>query len=230
MPKRDLIPVIYEDEYLLAVNKPAGIPSVPDPKTKLPRTVMGMAREKFKGGEFTPYLLHRLDAQTSGLILFGKYAKDRKPLEAIFKAPDTHKKYLAMLKGVPHGEKLTFPVPARESKILVPAETRFKVIYTFDLFKQVCSIVEAEIRTGRRHQIRLHFAKIKCPVINDSVYGDLKFNKKFRTTFQFGRLVLHSRSLSFRHPLTGKSVAVEAPLPPDLQSLMKKIFGRKILF
>jgi len=230
MPKKDLIPVIYEDDYVLAVNKPAGVPSVPDPKTKLPRTVMGMVQEKFKDKGFVPYLLHRLDVQTSGLLLFGKHEKDRKPLEAIFKSPDTHKKYLAILKGLPRGDKLEFPLAARESKTLVPAETLFKVIYTFDLFKQLCSIVEAEIRTGRRHQIRQHFARINCPVILDSEYGDFKFNKKFRMTFQFGRQLLHSRSISFKHPITGKTVEITAPLPPDLGSVLKKIFGKKILF
>ncbi|MBI5422346.1 RluA family pseudouridine synthase [Candidatus Peregrinibacteria bacterium] len=226
MSKKESIPIIYEDENLLAVNKPARVVSVPDPNTPLERSVLGMVKEQCAERGFNPFLLHRLDVQTSGVLLFGKTPKLRSELEEILVAPTTRKKYVALLKGIPRGNKIENPLKSRESGELVPAKTDFRVLRHFDLFGIPCSIVEAEIHGGRRHQIRQHFAQIGCPVAMDAQYGDIKFNKKFRIGFHFSRLFLHSKSLQFVHPVTQKTTLIEAPFPPDMMSVSKKVFGR----
>ena len=225
MPKKQSIPILYEDEALLAVNKPASVVSVPDPNTPHEHSVLGMVQEQFKD-QFKPYLLHRLDSQTSGVLLFGKFPRDRETLEGILTAPTTHKKYVALLKGIPKGGRVANYLKSRQTGEMVPAQTDFHVLRHFDLFGKPCSIVEAEIHGGRRHQIRQHFAQIGCPVVMDAEYGDWKFNRRFRIEFHFSRLFLHARSIRFIHPITKKEILIEAPFPPDILSFSKKVFGR----
>jgi len=226
MSKKISIQILYEDDVLLAVNKPAGFVSVPDPNTPLHQSVLGMVQEQFKEKGIKPFLLHRLDAQTSGVLLFGKKPSLREKLEGILSDPKTQKKYIALVKGSPRGSEINIKLKSRESGELIPAHTHFHVLRMFELFGYPCSIVEAEIKSGRRHQIRQHFALIHCPVVMDSQYGDKKFNRKFRIEFHFSRLFLHARSILFTHPITQKEVMIEAPFPPDIQSFMKKVFGR----
>jgi 23S rRNA pseudouridine955/2504/2580 synthase len=177
-------------------------------------------------------VLHRLDYETSGVLLFGKFPRDREALQEIWKHPDTKKKYIALVKGKLRGDKIAIPLPARiyrhpvsqkgaENKI--PAETRFRILKIFPGKPFPLSLVEAEIKTGRHHQIRRHFAAIGCPVLLDSKYGDQKLNRMFRLNFRLGRLFLHAASIEFFHPFLKKSVKIEASLPPDLQSVLKKL-------
>jgi tRNA pseudouridine65 synthase len=226
MAKKPPIPILYEDETLFAVNKPAGVVSVPDPNTPLEKSILGMVKTQFADKGVSPFLLHRLDAPTSGVLLFGKAPSHRAELEGILIDPRTRKKYIALLKGIPKGSKISNPLKSRSSGELVPAQTDFRVLRHFDLFGVPCSIVEAEIHGGRKHQIRQHFSQISCPVVMDADYGDWKFNKRFRMEFHFSRLFLHARSLQFVHPITKKEITIEAPYPPDMQSFMKKVFGR----
>ncbi len=226
MPKRHDIPIIYEDEALLVVNKPARVVSVPDPNNPLEQSALGLMQNQTQDKGFKPYILHRLDAQTSGVLLFGKYPKYRNQLESILSAPTTVKKYVALLKGIPRGGEIANPLKSRQTGDLIPSKTLFRVLRHFDLFGVPCSIVEAEIKSGRRHQIRQHFAQIGCPVVMDPLYGDKKFNRRFRIEFHFSRLFLHSKSIRFIHPITKKEILIEAPFPPDMMSFSKKVFGR----
>lgn len=219
------IPVIYEDDYIIAVNKPPRIASVPSEGIPESRTILGMFQRQCEeqGKDFKPYLLHRIDIQTSGVLLFGKYERDREQLEAILTKKDTHKKYMALVKGIPRGRVITAKLKARTSDVKIFAQTLYKVITVYKLLGSAMSLVEAEIKTGRKHQIRQHFADIKCPVILDSEYGDFAFNRRFRVAFRLGRLFLHSASLEFTHPLLGKVVKIEAPLSTDLQATLDKM-------
>lgn len=90
-------------------------------------------------------------------------------------------------------------------------------------FGPVCALVEVEIQTGRKHQIRQHFSTIGHPIVLDSQYGDLHFNRKFRILYRLGRQFLHAAKLSFMHPMLKKEIVIEAPLPMDLQSTLKKM-------
>ena len=226
MSKRLHIPILYEDETLIAVNKPAGKVSVPDPNNPVEQTVLGLVQTQFQEKGIKPYILHRLDAQTSGVLLFGKYPKNRTELESILGNPTTSKKYVALLKGIPKGSEIAIKLKSRQTGELIPAKTLFHVLRHFDLFGVPCSIVEAEIKSGRKHQIRQHFAQIGCPVVMDSTYGDPKFNRRFRIEFHFSRQFLHAKSIRFVHPISKKELLVEAPFPPDMMSFSKKVFGR----
>ncbi len=194
---------------------------VPASHIAIQETVLGKIQHRFLKEETRPYLLHRLDAETSGILMFGKNERDREALENIFRDPKTQKKYLALVQGVPRGHVIAKPLPARASKEIIPAQTNFKILETFPV--PPCALVEAEIKTGRKHQIRRHFAAIGHPVILDHRYGDLRFNRRFRIAFRIGRQFLHATFLSFIHPLLKKTVQITAPLPPDLQSVLKKL-------
>lgn len=220
--KKDEIPILYEDDFIVAVNKPPRMASVPAEKIPLHQTVLGKIQRRFEDNNFKPYLLHRLDAQTSGVLLFGKYPRDRQALEAILRHPETQKKYLALVKGIPHGKIITKPLPSRASGEKIFAQTHYNILKTFRVPGFVCALVEATIKMGRRHQIRRHFASIGHPIVEDSKYGDPRFNRKFRINLRLGRQFLHCFSISFFHPLLKKNVRVEAPTPPDLKSVLKK--------
>lgn len=232
--KRPPIPILYQDEHLLIVNKPPRIASVPSPGIFLNSTVMGkVQKENLDPIHGKPYLLHRLDYDTSGILCFGKQKKDRAVLEAIFKGPaktdsaehkaTTHKRYVALVMGIPTGEVITKPLPGRTSSEKVSAQTYYKVRQTFKFPGLTCALVEAEIKTGRKHQIRQHFASIGHPVALDIKYGNRPFNRKFNNIFHMGRQFLHAETLIFYHPFLKKEITVIAPYPPDIKFVMKKL-------
>ncbi len=206
------IDVLYEDEHLLAVNKPAGLVSVPAPRIEEYRTLQGQLREwaMREKKDYKPYLLNRLDRDTSGIVLIGKYPRDREQLEAIFQDSRTEKTYLALVKWVPKQLEgtITFPLGARSSERKVPAVTHYKT------FKKMAhaSLLEVRIETGRKHQIRQHLAMIGHPLILDRDYGDRTFNNNWqRSKKGKGEFFLHSWKTKFFHPFLKKEVEVIAP-------------------
>ncbi len=222
-----MIPILYEDDHVLAVNKPPRMASVPDPQTTLMESVLGKVQRQCEAKGYKPYLLHRLDAPTSGVLLFGKKPSEREALEAIFADEATEKTYLTFLRGVPKGHTLRMPLKARSSDAQVPAHTDFKVIATAPIYGKTCAFVLATIHTGRKHQIRQHFSMIHCPVVMDDQYGDKAFNKRFRIDTHLGRLFLHAKTLCFKHPFLHQKILIEASLAPDLLSVGKKVMGPK---
>lgn len=112
-------------------------------------------------------------------------------------------------------------VPARHRDVLVDAHTEYKVLARTS--GGLCSLVEIRITTGRKHQIRRHFAMIKFPIVLDDEYGDRKFNRKFRLKFRLGRHFLHAWKILFAHPITGKNIEIVAPVPPDLSLILKRL-------
>lgn len=225
MRKLEPVLAVYEDEFLLAVSKPARVASVPAEGVSSNRTMLGMVGEfcRARGDTYTPYLLHRIDMQTSGVLVFGKHERDREKLEGILRAKDTVKKYLTLVRGIPKGTVIKAPLKARMSDEKVFAKTLYRVMRTYRVLRTALSLMEAEIKTGRKHQIRQHFAGIRCPVVMDQVYGDQEFNKKFRTSFRLGRQFLHSALLEFTHPMSGVRVRIMAKLPIDLENVLKRL-------
>ena len=234
MKKKNLISTLYEDDFILAVNKPPRVVSVPAAGIPLQDTILGMVQKEFgaksggksDGSDFQPFLLHRLDYATSGVILFGKYERDREKLENIFRDERTRKIYTTLLHGVPKGRVVKHRLAARHSAVMVEAETHFTVQKIFRILDVSCALVDAEILTGRKHQIRQHFAHIGCGVVMDDMYGDKNFNRKFRLTYRLGRMFLHAGRIEFFHPLLDRMMKIEAPLWPDLVVTMKRI-GRR---
>ncbi len=224
MKNRPLI--IYEDDSIVAANKPARLVSVPAPSVGLGGTLLGRVRReaaKTMDERSCPvFPLHRLDYATSGIVLFGKNPKERIALESIHRQSETDKIYLALVRGSPPAQgRMDFPVPARSRNILTDAHTEYRVLVREERVK--CALVEVKILTGRRHQIRRHFAGIGFPVVLDDAYGNRKFNQWFRCQFHLGRHFLHAWKFSFRHPITGKYIRLAAPLAPDLALVLKRL-------
>ncbi|HAU40398.1 MAG: ribosomal large subunit pseudouridine synthase C [Candidatus Peregrinibacteria bacterium GW2011_GWF2_43_17] len=217
------IKILYEDDYIIAADKPPRMASVPSEGIQLWSTFLGRVQKQYADKGITPYLLHRLDMQTSGVLLFGKKGENRKALEDIFRDARTEKIYTALLRGVPRGDTLKFRLSARHGDERIYAETKFDLLKTFKIHRGICALVACRILTGRKHQIRQHFAGIGCPVVMDSQYGDERFNRDFRLTYRLGRQFLHAGTIKFFHPFLQKEIKIESPLAIDLKITLKRL-------
>lgn len=211
---------IFEDTRLLILNKPAGL-AVHEGK-EIPKrdTVLGILESRYRG-ELVPKLIHRLDKDTSGLLLVGKDYDTAKELERRFEEESIDKEYLCLVVGrLPqkHG-MIDFPLPGREGKP-VRAFTRFKIEKRFS----ATTLVRVHIETGRMHQIRLHFAKLGYPVVMDDQHGDFSFNRKFRKTYGLRRQFLHAAQIGLEYG--GKKSTWTAPLPEDLKRTIAALESR----
>jgi RluA family pseudouridine synthase len=218
--------IIYQDNSLIAANKPARLASVTAINISFGQTLFGRVQREITNAmnEKAPtiYPLHRLDYATSGVVLFGKNPKERFLLENIHQRNETKKIYLALTKGCPPAKgAINFPIPARHSNVLVDAHTEYQVI--IQSRKENCSLIKIKITTGRKHQIRRHFARLGFPIVLDDEYGNKKFNRQFRLKFRLGRHFLHAWKISFKHPITEKYVQIVAPLAPDLAIIIKRL-------
>lgn len=225
MNNRNRLSILYEDENLLIINKPPRVASVPGLNIPVGESALEKLTHDLAEKNSHPYPLHRLDYETSGVLAFGKFPRDREALTGIFKHQETQKKYVALVKGAPKGSSIKIPLASRKTGEKIPAETTFKILKIFPGRPYPLALIEAEIKTGRRHQIRQHFSKINHPILLDARYGDLKLNRMFRLNFRLGRLFLHAASLQFFHPFLKKIIRIEVPLPPDLKNVLRKIGG-----
>ena len=207
--------ILYEDEYFLAVNKLSGelVVRGAGKVGKLP--LLDFLKKEH------PELkaLHRLDFETSGVVMFAKSKEvERAVLDSKFK--DWKKVYRTLVMGRINRKSgvIRTPLPSR-GKGNVPATTKYSVLERF----ANSSYIEAEIETGRHHQIRRHFAGIKHPLVLDHVYGHKKFNSVFTQEFGYKRFFLHAFSLTFPHPITGNKIHIEAPMPKIFKAVVKKL-------
>jgi 23S rRNA pseudouridine955/2504/2580 synthase len=212
---------IFEDESLLVINKPAGL-AVHEGKTVSKRaSILGILESRYRGSETKPRLIHRLDKDTSGLLLIAKNEQTaEEPIKA-FESREVVKEYACLVVGrLPANEgKIDLPLPGREGQ-LVRALTRYRVVNRFE----ETTFVRVIIDTGRLHQIRLHFAKLGYPVVLDDQHGDFGFNKRFRKEYGLRRQFLHAEKLKIRY--TGKTYEWSAPLPADLRQVLAKLEKR----
>ncbi|MBN1631973.1 MAG: RluA family pseudouridine synthase [Thermoleophilia bacterium] len=220
------VPVLYEDEYLLVVDKPAGMPVHPSRGHDSGTLVHALLGHGLAGGDsFRPGVVHRLDKDTSGLLVVAKSGEVHRRLVATMKERAVDRRYLALVHGGFASDSGTIeaPVgrdPVRRTSMTVggvgarDARTHFRVLERLGDF----SLVEARLETGRTHQIRVHFLAIGHPVVGDPVYAR-------RDAVGLGRQFLHSYRLSFAHPITGESLDIEAPLPEDLAEVLRRLRG-----
>lgn len=213
--------VLYEDDALLAINKPAwwvvhrglardALVIVDALKTQIQRDMV--------------HPLHRLDRQTSGVLLFARNSGIAREMQAQFDTGDIQKTYLALVRGIcPEQGIIDSPVPGKEGGERVPAQTEFARLGAFDTEPRNVSLVQAFPRTGRFHQIRRHLKHINHPIIGDSNYGKGALNRAFREHYGLDRLALHAQSIACRHPRTGHPITITAPLPADLLEPFKKM-------
>jgi 23S rRNA pseudouridine1911/1915/1917 synthase len=236
LPEAIPLDIVYEDQALLVVDKQAGMvvhPAPGHPGGTLVNALLAHCPELDTGGGNRPGIVHRLDRDTSGLILVATSEKVRRALQRQFKDRQVHKAYLALLDGhlQPAYGRIEAPVgrdPHHRQRMAVQAGGR-EAITEYHVLEQFAhqigpaagqfTLVEAEPLTGRTHQIRVHFASIGHPVVGDAVYGRRKQH------LPVSRQFLHARRLDFKHPLTGQRLGLEAPPPEDLAGVLALLRG-----
>lgn len=207
--------ILYEDDSLLAVNKLSG-ELVVRGKGRVDKLPLLDFLKKDRSGLKA---LHRLDFETSGVVLFAKTKEvEEQILSSKFRGWRKTYRTLVMGRILRENGVIRIPLPAR-GKGTVEATTRYHVLERF----AHSSYVEAEIETGRYHQIRRHFAEMRHPLVLDTVYGHKKFNSLFTQEFRLREFFLHAFSLCLPHPVTGKELCIEAPLPRPFQQVLKRL-------
>ncbi len=206
--------IVHEDANLLVIDKPAGM-AVHEGKTVSKQaSVLGIMEQQYRHSQAKPQLVHRLDQDTSGLLLIAKNSKTAEELQQAFE-PSARgaidKEYLALVAGrlALNQGRIDTPLPGRQGR-LVHALTRYWVVKRYP----EVTLVRVAIETGRLHQIRLHFAQIGHPVVMDDQHGDFAFNKKFRRQFGLRRQFLHAGRL--RVKWAGRRYEWRAEPPRDL--------------
>jgi 23S rRNA pseudouridine1911/1915/1917 synthase len=204
------IPVLYEDDWLLVADKPSGLLVIPTPKREK-RTLTSILNEdlKLKGLAYRLHPCHRLDRQTSGIIVYAKGKSAQHKMMEEFKGKRVKKKYIAFLQG---------KVREDEGKISMPIEgesalTRFKVLQRQDNF----SVVEAQPITGRTNQLRIHFKNIGHPILGEEKFA---FRKDF--SLRAKRLCLQAKEIEFTHPITKKNITIRIDLADYLKEFLTK--------
>jgi len=230
--------ILFEDEAILVINKAAMMLSIPDRhRPELPN-IYNLLQAKY--GEI--FIVHRIDKETSGLLIFAKTAAAHKSLSEQFEGRSTTKKYLALVKGCPFEEqgRINAPIVPHPTQLgLMTVANKGKESITdytvIEKFKNY-SLLECTILTGRTHQIRVHLKHIGHPLVVDSNYGgqEALFLSEFKKRkFNLGkyeeevpmlaRIPLHAYQLSITHPVSGEVVTFEAVLPKDFRAVLSQL-------
>ena len=229
-PWETTLDVLYEDEYLLAINKPAGMvvhPGKATGRNTLVHALVHHCGEQLSqiGAPYRSGIVHRLDRETSGVILCAKSEKAHLSLMESFARRQLHKEYRAIVTRVPqdHSGTIKEPIqrhPVVRTKMSIQkggrsAHTDWEVLQTAH---QHASLLRCIIHTGRTHQIRVHLHHIGHPIVGDDTYG----YKASRLTevLRADRVQLHAFRLCLKHPITGEALDFSAPLPPDMEALL----------
>lgn len=212
-------PIVYEDPHLIVIDKPAGLLTVATESEKLDTCFVRLSEHFAVRHAGRPFVVHRLDRDTSGLLLFARSAVVRDTLQANWES--VTKTYLAVVEGTPHSPEGVIEnyltegrdLRVRASKHPGRDAKRAASRYTVRESRGSYSLVAVELETGRKHQIRVHMAGLGCPIAGDKMYG--------ATTNPAKRLCLHAWRLAFDHPVTAARVEIESPLPSALARLVR---------
>jgi 23S rRNA pseudouridine955/2504/2580 synthase len=226
-PAREF-PVLLEDEHLVAIDKPAGV--AVHGGSGVSFGVIEQMRQARPAAKFLE-LVHRLDRETSGILLLAKKRSALNKLQDQFRERETGKTYLALVSGAWPANKKVIDQPLHKY-LLADGERRVKIVAKDDpdgmrsitLVKvarklEDFTLLEVTIKTGRTHQIRVHLASNGHAIVGDEKYGDFELNKRLHKAGA-RRMFLHAWRLRFAHPATGEEVSLEAPLPPELQAAL----------
>ncbi|HVP68641.1 MAG TPA: RluA family pseudouridine synthase [Anaeromyxobacteraceae bacterium] len=234
-PARPTFRVLYEDEHVLAVDKPAGLAAHPGSGIE-GATLVDEVRahlavpEDLPPGEFRPSPAHRLDRETSGVVVVAKTRRAMVALGELFSAGDrVSKTYLALVKGKMPRPSGTIDLPLSEHEQTARSRERRGVNFQEAVTRwqatssnRDASLLAVRIETGRTHQIRRHLEAAGHPVAGDRRYGDFAFNRSARTRWGLRRMFLHALRLSLPHPVTGARLDLLAPLPDDLAEVLSR--------
>jgi 23S rRNA pseudouridine1911/1915/1917 synthase len=220
-------PILYEDKYIIAINKPAGLvvhPGAGQEKTTVVSALLGHTRLSPIGAPTRPGVVHRLDKDTSGLMILAKTRDAHRKLSEAFAAHEIEKEYHALIQGHIVNRKGRIEVAIERDKIhrkrmkATSAEKGRMAISIFEVVEYLksSSLVKVRILTGRTHQIRVHMAFTGHPLLGDVTYGGKKWERK-------SQHFLHSSRLALKHPITGKEMVFEAPLPPAFAQMIESL-------
>ena len=231
-PARDDAPLVaeemqlriaYDDEHLLVVDKPAGLVVHPAPGHATGTLVHGLLAHDAAGGhEERPGIVHRLDRDTSGLMVVARSEDAHSRLQSLVRRRELERRYLALVVGRPRSRtgRIEAPIgrdrrdPMRHS---LDTDTPREAVTHFELVELLPrhALLDVRLETGRTHQIRVHLAAVDLPVAGDLVYGrprELGLERQF----------LHAARITFAHPFTGERIEVESELPPDLRAALER--------
>ena len=217
------IPVVWEDEHLLVVDKPAGIVVHPAGSTIAGTLVNGLLTLGAAGGENDrPGIVHRLDKNTSGLMLVARSDDAHQRLQELIRKREVERRYLALVKGAPKSQTGRIEAPIgrdrhERARHSIDTDTPRDAVTWFELKETIGerALLELRLETGRTHQIRVHLEAIGLPISGDPVYGvadDLDLDRQF----------LHAYELRFRHPFSGQELALSSELPADLVAALSR--------
>ncbi|MDR1926417.1 MAG: RluA family pseudouridine synthase [Endomicrobium sp.] len=231
------IRIIYQDEDIIVVNKPAGTLVIPDQHTCESNTLVGMLKSQLKQ---KMWVIHRIDRDTTGVLMFAKNSQSHRDLSVQFGNSKVHKEYIALVSGVVKEDEGTInkPIFISGRKVCIDKRgtgkksiTNFKTLERFKSY----TLVQVQLLTGRRHQIRVHFLSLEHPLAIDGEYGvsepiilsKIKRNYKIKKgEFEeplISRLTLHAASLTLILPGSGQEKTFEAPLPKDFEVTLKQL-------
>ncbi len=229
--------IVYEDDHLLVVDKPAGLvvhPAAGHPDGTLVNALLHHCRGKLSGigGVERPGIVHRIDRDTSGLLVVAKSDVAHEGLAKLFATHDIERRYLAIVSGIPAPPagsvrtQIGRSTTNRKKMAVLPdnkgkhAVTHFK---TEERFKST-ALVSCTLETGRTHQVRVHMAHIGHPLIGDSVYSNRQNPYRIGPNqSKFERQALHAASLGFIHPVSGETLRFDSSLPEDMQLLLSAL-------
>jgi 23S rRNA pseudouridine1911/1915/1917 synthase len=214
--------IAWQDEHLLVVDKPAGLVVHPTAGHRAGTLVHGLLAHGASGGDADrPGIVHRLDRDTSGLVVVARSAAAHRKLQDAIRRREVERRYVALVKGRLRSRAGRIDAPIGRdrhdrSRHSLDTETPREAVTWFELREPLGerALLDVRLETGRTHQIRVHLAAIELPVSGDPIYGvagDLGLDRQF----------LHARRLTFAHPFTGERVAVDSPLPEDLEAALQ---------
>ena len=223
--------ILFEDESLVVIDKPYGV-VVNNAESVKSETIQTWFIQKYKipSGELEFLqkggVVHRLDKDTSGVMVLAKTPEAYEKLKQQFLERKTVKKYIALVHGEFKEQEgiISTPLERRGAKFFVGGDlsktaiTEWKVIRQCSMFNVQCSMVELTPHTGRTHQLRVHMRHLGHPIVSDPIYGDRKTWKKDLEVCP--RLFLHAKSLEIAHPMTGEKMVFEAQLPEELEKMV----------
>lgn len=236
--------IIYEDKNFIAVDKPAGMLTHPINDKDKELTLVNFIVEKYPEiknvgdqPEIRPGIVHRLDKDTSGVILVARNQKYFEYLKNLFQTRQIKKTYLALVSGKlePRQGIIEKPISFKtgsvkrttwKGKNTKPAITEYKVKEYFIFDGQDYSLVEVFPKTGRTHQIRIHFLSIGHPIVGDQLYGSKKINSPADESFNLNRQFLHAQSLEFTTE-DGQRIKIEADLPDELKKIIDSLSNNR---
>jgi 23S rRNA pseudouridine1911/1915/1917 synthase len=230
-PENIPLDILYEDEHLLIINKPTGMvvhPAAGNWSATFVNALLYHCKNlPLQEGDLRPGIVHRLDKETTGVLVAAKTLEAHQKLITLFQERKMHKDYLGICVGKPQCGILSAPIgrhPKERKEMAViengkEATTHFHIL----AFNHEFSLVLAQPITGRTHQIRVHLKHLKAPILGDEVYGNSKINHSLKIT----RCLLHAYRIQFTHPISGKAMQIVAPIPQDIKEILSR-FEKKI--